>query len=230
VFSAFYFWVDTGRSGICIKTSGHWFFYVITTIAFAFTLAHFYTHSVYHVITRWFTGYAIIYQVLTLRVLVTTQRYYHDPLEALHAMKLALMIVPVLVLTGFMVLGTEGLTSFWVTSSSPAPSVSSHISSSPSNPETYQPVSRPASIRPSSPPPLSEDVPPAPELSPEDNSSSGGSNAFFEELKNRKLKPVPKSAPKPKDGGGGGGGDLMAAMKAKLAERRPQVKDDWETD
>jgi len=261
-FSVFYFWIEAGRSDICVKTSGHWFYYVLTTLCYVWALTHFIIVDGWSTLTRSYAAYAVGYQVLMLRILMTTQRFHHDPIEACHAIKLAVYIIPFATVTGFLVLGLNGLTPFDLSTfgfgekskstykkdddiRSPDDTTSnSNLKSSGSGsgggapvdafdtaPIPPPPVGRGSSM---SPPPMDEGAPPPPlDDSPAPTTPSSG--GLLDDIKKIKLRPKP-TEPVPKSGssgGKGGGGnpqtDLMAAIAAKLKERRPHVED-WETE
>jgi len=258
-FGMFYFWIDTNRSDICLKTSGHWYYYVMTTLCYAWALSHFILTDGWSNLTRWYAGYTVVYQAIMLRILSTTQRFYHDPDEAKYAIKLAICLIPCAVAAGFLVLGSTGLTPLDFgkgenksteqseekekekekakekekekdkekndnkrnqkkddTIDNPPPPSLEKTSSGTTSPPMDD----------SAPPPPLDDVPTPP------SASSGG---LFDDIKKGvKLKPKPVvTEPKPvkPTNSQPAPTDLMAAMQAKLRERRKQLdQDTWDTE
>jgi len=256
-FGMFYFWIDTNRSDICLKTSGHWYYYVVTTLCYAWALSHFIVTDGWSSLTRWYAGYAVAYQAVMLRILSTTQRFYHDPEEAKYAIRLAIYLIPFIVAAGFLVLGSTGLTSLDFATKGENPK-STEIEKEKEeenneeednkknkkrkkketkkvekkekveNKDEASPPLKKQDSGSTSPPPMDHSAPPPPDDVPAPGGSSGG---LLDDIKNVKLKP--KSVPtepkpsKPQQGPP----DLMTAMQAKLRERRKQLdQDTWDTD
>jgi len=259
----FYFWIEAGRSDICLKTSGHWFYYVLTTLCYLWALSHFITTDGWSNLTRWFIAYTVAYQAVMLRILTTTQRFYHDPEEARYAIRLAVYLIPFAGATGFLTLGFNGLTSctwqsliegvqdLWAPHqisrkrkksddfSTNQNSVSDNNYNSDFNNMnvTIDYGDQPSTMNRNSntlmPPPMDDAAPPPPPDVILDMSSlvpsSPPSGGLLDDIKKVKLKPKPPPTQISKPLSNTGQTDLMAAIAAKLKERRGHVED-WDTE
>lgn len=169
----FYFWLEEAQVTGCCLHSGHWYTYSLTTMACAAVLAHLVGSGSLLGETasapRWYAGWCAAYQALAWRVLKTSQQFFHDDLESRQGMLSALMLVPVILGTGYLAACDAGLMSKNAPSSTDAakPNVASKVtdakpSESGTTPTTQKASAPKAAPLPPPPPPAAAPTPPPP--------------------------------------------------------------------
>lgn len=167
VYLVFHLCVDQLRVNWCVLISGHWFTYVMTSFATIYTLVQIFA-SVDKTSgwRQYYPCYAVFHQLVSLRILHQTQTYFHDSVEGVCGIYLALASLPFILIFIFI---TE--VSRYGEKLNEEHTLVTKISTLKAQVEGHQPLPStsappapplPADLSPSSPMPASTSAPPPP--------------------------------------------------------------------
>ncbi|KNC78882.1 hypothetical protein, variant, partial [Sphaeroforma arctica JP610] len=104
-FFVYFVFIESHQYDQCMEISGHWFMYTVTTACMFFlgTLAWCYDSRLMGFI---YLGFCGVYQAMVLRVLKSTQHFFHDKEEALQGIKYGILCTAVCLFFSFGVMST----------------------------------------------------------------------------------------------------------------------------